>query len=454
MKAPSAPQPTPDDPGADSTQVVVEHRKVWVFRRRVRGVRAEVFSVKGKLQNGKQFFRCTNESKKANAVKVGKALFAAALHERRDVLMGWSRVKGKRLATIGEILAAHEKGIEKASVKLRGRSGYGYRRSMQRLIAWGMKLHATAGPGEGERRQVDEAAIGRVPASVLTAELVANFETAYLAPHRGNPVRLEQALRTAHSVVRNARSLFGRRAMKCYAGLELPDLNGFLTEPLNEAEAVRHKRLDDEAVKEMAAASVKLKTSEPELYLVHLLARQLALRPVEIEALRVGWLKELRTPKTVSLPSGEKREIVAVCAVEKTEFYDPKGSSGEVPISACVWDELRPYLEGRDNGELAVRAESDRARHELIYRRHADFCRPWTSEHQKKAYELRRWAATKIAMLHGVVEMAERFIRHSPRRKSVAELHYITELALPAPLTLADVGLAPSLVVRYAGGEE
>ena len=429
----------------DSTEIAVKKHRAWVFRRLRDGKRSKFYFVKARLQNGKQWMRCTNCARKGEAIKAGRALFSAALEGNLDVLLNWQRREHRRFATIGELLAAHELGIDQASSRLRDATGGGYRRAMRRLVAWALGLHVQS---EGrERRAVDEEAVGKVSASELTAEFVDRFEAAYLAPHRGNPLRTEQALRSAHTVLRNAKSLFGRRAMKCYAGMTLPDLSGFLAAQLNEAEAVRHRNLDDEAVAEMARAAEALRAREPSLYLVHLLARHCALRPSEIEAARVNWLRERRTPTVVRLPDNTTRIVVATCVVEKTDHYDPKGSSGEVPISADVWDELLPWIQGRAPDDWLVPAANGRARTLLIYRRHADFVRPWTQEHQKRSYELRRWAATKVAKLHGGLEMAERFIRHAPR--TVAALHYITELSLPAPITLADCGLAEGNVAVH-----
>ncbi|NBW12079.1 MAG: hypothetical protein EBR82_29015 [Caulobacteraceae bacterium] len=426
-------------------EIEVLGRKAYVFRRTIKdrgsdvGYASDRYYVKGRLPSGKQWYKCTKMGALPEAVRVAKALWRAALEERIDALAEWGAVKKTTVATIGEILQAHERGIGRASLKLRDGTGDGYRRALQRLLAWALDLHVTSTRGTGRRVAVDEQAIAKLSSSVLTADLVDRFEAKYLARAGKSPVQRERALRGAHTVLRNARAVFERRARKCFAGLTLPDLTGFLESQLNEAEPVQHKELPDAIVARMARAALELRESQPALYVVHVLSRHLGMRPVEIVHAKVGWVQRLATPETIHLQDGTRREVVGVMRIEKTDEFDPKASSGWVSLSPCVWEELRPWLEGRDAGEWLVPIADERARQAVVYRAHADFVRPWTEGHVGKGYELRRWGADKIMALHDSLEMASRFLRHA--KTSIAERNYLTRRRITAPITLADCGL-------------
>jgi hypothetical protein len=431
--------------GSDSVEIEVKKHRAWVFRRVRSGQRSKFFYVKGRLQNGAQFLRCTGCATQRDATKAGRALFAAALEENLAALTNWrQRREGPRVATFAELFAAYDAHIARADTMLRPESAEGYVRAMQQLVGWTLGLQLPAGRGQAGRRQVDAAAVGRESLELLADEgLPARFEAAYLARAGASPLARAKALRGAHRIWRNARSLFSRRAMACYARLTLPTLTSFLGAQLHEAEPVRHRKLDDETVAEMTRAADALRDTNAGVWLVNLLARHCALRPIEIEAARVGWLVPRRKPALVRLPprdgfpQGEDRSVVAELRVEKTDAFDPKGSEGIVPLAPDVWALLQPLLAGRAADDFLVAATDAAERKKLIYREHSAFMRPWTKDHQKTTYELRRWCRTKIKGLHGGVnEMADAFLRHAPR--SVGEKHYETERPLPAPITLAD----------------
>lgn len=426
---------------AEAVKVEVQHRPCYIFRRLRDGKRSDFFFVKGRLQNGKQFLRSTGCARKADAVKAGKALFAAALAERLDVLASWSNVAPARVVTLGEILEAWGRSWERYNVKLNANVADGYAQALRRVVAWARGLHvAPSGRGADLKRQPDREAIDALPATVLSAELVEQFEFAYVSAAGTSPVDRASALRGAHSALRNAKALFGRRAMRCYAGLALPDLSGFLGAQLQRADAPRLRDLEDATVAKMAKAALALRESARELYCVHLLARHCGLRNVEIASARVGWFKPRLEPVKVTLPDGEVRTVVADVEVVKTADFDPKGTEGRVSLSPCVWAELQPFLANRAPSEyLVAPSVVNRSKLPLVYREHANFVRPWLEEFAKKGYELRRWGATRVANLHESEERAERFLRHAKR--TTAGRHYITRDTTTAPITLADCGV-------------
>jgi hypothetical protein len=342
------------------------------------------------------------------------------------------------VASIGVIVRAFLGSFDRYNVKLRAGVAEGYVQNLRRLIAWARGLHTQR---EGaQRRTVDEAAVDALPGSVLSAELVEAFEFAYVSSAGTSPMARAAALRGAHAVVRNAKALFGRRALRCYAKLVLPDVSSFMAAQLNRADAAPLRDLEDATVQAMARAALGLRESDRELYVVHLCCRHLGMRPVELAAARVGWFAPRAVPARVVLPSGEVRAVVADVAIVKTHDFDPKGTEGAVSISADVWAELLPFLQGRPAGEYLLEPGTvKRETLRLVYERHADFVRPWLGEFAKKGYELRRWGATKVATLHESEEKAERFLRHAKR--TTAGRHYITRDAVIVPITLGDCGI-------------
>lgn len=427
-------EPSPD---AAAVKIVVKRYSAMVFRKLKNGKRSEFFYVKGRLQNGAQFFKCTRCAVQADALKVAKTLFSAALDGELDKLVHWNRPAAvPRIATIGEVIGAHERMIRRAHVMLEPTTAAGYRNMLRRLVAWSRGLLG----GMGEiRRTVDVAAVDALPATVLTPGLIDEYVANYLEAAGTSPLRRAAALRSAHTVLRNARALFDRDGMKCYAGLAMPDLQAFMQHQMVEAPRVEHTVLLDSAVAEMATAALALKASNPALYLVHLLCRHCGVRNDELVHMRAEWVV-ISPRRIIRIADGSEREVAAVLAIVKRDYFDPKGSSGRIAIAPCVWDELRPRIEGREKLEHVVPARDERERKEIIYRQHADFVRPWTRDHQKKGYELRRWGATRVATMHQSDDMAEKFLRHAKR--SVAAKHYVpADTVMPAPITLLDCGI-------------
>lgn len=438
MHAPLVSPTTSPDADADSIEIAVEHRPAWVFRRLRDGVRADVYSVKGRLQNGQQFLRCTHESSRREAVRVGRALFAAALKGRRDVLASWSKRALPTVATIGELIEAFESNYSRHNVKLRAGTAKGYVEALRRVVAWARGLHTER--ENAQRRTVDESAVDALPASVLTSELAREFEFECVSAAGKSPVDREAALRTACSALRNAKSMFGRRVMGCYAKLSLPELAGFLGAQTTKPDDAPIRDLPDATVAEIARAALALRKSDPDLYVVHVLARHAGMRGRELACARVGWLRRLEAPVGVTLPGGEVRTIVAEVSIVKTHDFDPKRTGGVVSLSPCVWAEIEAFVSGRAGNDYLVEPQTvNRHALKLVYERHADFLRPWLAEFAKKGHELRGWAATKIALMHESDEKAEQFLRHAKR--STAQRSYLKRAARVAPITLGDCGL-------------
>jgi hypothetical protein len=286
------------------------------------------------------------------------------------------------------------------------------------------------------RRLIDKDVIGGLSSEELNERLVEKCVSNYLAEAGTDRVAKESRIRGVVSTIRQARSIFAKPAMKCYRDLHLPDLRGFMEAAVPQAKAPPQTHLESTAIEAMAKAALKLRETNPNLYLVHLLARHLGMRNDEIESARMEWIE--RRSSEVWLPNGERREIAAIMAIRIRSDWEPKQSEGEVPISPDVLAEIDALTADRAPQDYIVAGPNMTARADLVNREHNDFVRHWTKHCRKKGYEMRRWAATLVAERQGE-EMAERFLRH--KAKSVAWKFYLTRQVPPAPITFADCGL-------------
>ncbi|HEV8377229.1 MAG TPA: hypothetical protein VGP99_00140, partial [Tepidisphaeraceae bacterium] len=343
----------------------------------------------------------TGFSKKGLALDFGRKLWRAAVERRFDILEQIKFKQPKPFATIGELIEAHEKLVHKFKLTVEAATVRAYRGSLRRVVVWAR--HPKMVDSQCERLHLSKeqrAAVDGESAAVLTEELVETFLEKYLASAGKDYQERDRRIHGALAAVRFARAMFDAEGLKCYRGLRLPDLKGFLEASLPNAPKLQQKELAPAAMKEMAAAALKLKESDPNLYLVHLLFRHFGMRNSEILNVEVGWIERLAEPRAVFLPDGRKREVAAFLALIKRPHWKPKQSEGRVPIAPDVLGELEPYLAGRDPSERLVPAEHKTARENLVNRKHGDFVRPWVNDFRKISYELRRWAATTVANLH------------------------------------------------------
>lgn len=462
MKTPDAADFSSAQAGADATRITIAGRSALVYRRLVRGERQAVYTLVGRpLGTGRAWSASTGLSRKADAVAKAKILWQAKLNEHiapvREALEGMRLRKVRTVCPVGELIGRYERAFREGRLHCQERAMKSAVSAMRRMIAWRFGWHSV--PEGGQRERIDSERVDRCSATVIEAEeFIGEFERLYIAAAGADLLEQDARRRGVHSVVTNARAMFRPAIRHIYKGLELPALEHFMTVQPRVAERVRHEILSDAVVMAMAQAARPLRETNPALYLVHLLHRQLGMRNSEIEAARVEWIERLAVPLSIEIAGGEpetvtlsdgstmrvvradklKREAVAVMAIVRRSYWTPKRGSGRVAIGACVWEELRQWVEGRDSADPLVPAVSPNARHELIYYRHADFMRPYTEEHQKRAYELRRWGATKLVQLHRNEQVADYFLRHGKR--STAGRYYL-ETPMAAPLLLSDCGV-------------
>lgn len=401
----------------DFFTIDVGGRTARVFRVVRNGVRGN-FYVKGYVHGG-QFLRCTGFSAKGMAKAAALKIWRAALESRFDVLEATKLRRDKPAASLGEVINAYSRNIGEFNLKIKPRTVSGYVTALKSVV-----------------RRVHTTEVERVSTSALTEELVEKFFADHVKEAGDNLIERDARIRGANSTLRNARSMFSPTAMKCYRGMQLPDLAGFLKASTMEDPAVEHLEISSLTMWEIAQAALCLRDQSPALYVAHLLYRHLGMRNDEIENARLEWME--KRSESVWLPNGERRAIAGFMVIKKRKEWAPKRSSGEVPIAPAVWREIRRCSGAKQPGDFLIKARSTTDRSDLVDRLHSAFVRPWMDGHAKTSYELRRWAATVVAKRQGD-EFADRFLRH--KAKSVAGKHYLTGHAPVAPITFKDCGL-------------
>lgn len=457
-----------NDQADDFQEIVVDGYSARVFRPIFNGVRRPNFYVKGYPpgRGNRAFYRCTGYAKKAQALEAARKLWRGAVEGRWEALEK-TKLRGEaRVATVGELIAAHERGIARVNRSVQVKSAAGYRNSLRRVVAWGKLGGLGRVEGRGSKVEVGgsegktwQDRAEALPGTVLDGELVRDYLLAVVPAKEANPKVHEVRLRGALRTLALARQMFSAQTRECFKGVALPPkLEDFLKRPAEKAPRRQHEALSDEAMRAMSTAALALRTEQPALYAVHLLFRHLGMRNDEIANARVEWIERLAVPKEVFLFDGSKRRVAAFMHIVNRDYWAVKKSGGKVPMAAEVLAEIDAAcggegcqvvrLSGDSNGAAGaaedgkaflIPALTPTARWDLVNLAHNDFVRSWTGHLQKRSYELRRWAGTKVRMLHRSREMGDVFLRHAPT--SVGELNYFTDAPVPAPITLSDVGL-------------
>lgn len=363
-----------------------------VFKRIINGKEQKNFSVRFE-HRGKGYLKGLRTNVKAEAERRAKDFYKVTTSSEWEGLRGAlvEAVAGRsETATVGVVLSRY---VERATdVAQRGKNADALRRVLRTVFP---------------SRDVDG-----MRTSELTKDVVRRFE-AVILERVGQEYRRYEAsaprVMTDYSVrttiqttLRCARSVFGAARMRYYEDLKLGDVSGFLSEPTQAPQRRRPQAPDGAAIARMVAALPALRESSPAVYCAFLLMARMGLRPVEVQAARVSWVR----------PLGEH---FAMDVIERPdEGFSPKGSEGSVPVAADVWAELERFAALRTDGYLVPgRTPTERA---AVVERELS---RWVGQFLRgrgntTSYELRRWAGSLVLDAHnGDITAARDFLRHS-----------------------------------------
>lgn len=177
--------------------------------------------------------------------------------------------------TVGDILKAHEA----LALDVRSQTARKYRLCLQVVVR--RALGGKVVPCEQ-------------PASILTGDLVRRFQAESLRGYSSDR-DLMRRRRSANSVLRNARAMFGQRSLFLLREV-LPELSvdGFLREPFFQrvSQSRRWNRPQAEVVHGVFGGLEELRRDHPQAWMAVLLALCAGLRRSEIAAARSAWLAD------------------------------------------------------------------------------------------------------------------------------------------------------------------
>ena len=276
-------------------------------------------------------------------------------------------------ATIGELLERYQAGAGDRPNTVRNNS------SALRLIV--RTMHA----GDPDKQS----------SSVLTAELIRQFERIRMAAAKSEPDR-HRARGSIRSYVVQARSVVAPRTMRFYEDLNLPDLSSFRNEKVEMPKRTKPRALDVGVISAINAAAQNLAAFDPAVYVAFLLFSRLGLRNVEIRNARWHWIQNGR---------------IGIIDRPEENFY-PKGSEGWVPIAPDVLEELMRFR-NLSTDDYIVPGRTATERKEAVDRRHSNWVGQWIKDRSKTSYELRRYAGSLVYNATRDILKVRDFLRHA-----------------------------------------
>ena len=316
--------------------------------------------------------------------------------------------RGKSAPTIGKVLDAFKEGDR----HVRKQTGRHYELALLRMLKDVTGLEA-----EDARKET---------LGILTEDFVRRYQAIKQKTGGGVDYVTPMAVNTGiNSVVRQARGVFSRSALKVYERADLPmptTLSGFLKAQF--LKELSHRYSDNpipqEQIEKLNKDLPKLKEQDERLWAIHLMIRLMGLRDSEIERARRHWL--VKRGDTTFLVINRREGEAA-----------PKRSDGEVPVPQVLLD----YFESHESDPL-IPAKHQTERRDLIYKTHSKWVKARVPGRTKTNHELRKWAGSMVATKTNSWERAAEFLRIDIE---TAKLHYLSFVTQSEPLSLDDLGL-------------
>jgi integrase len=264
----------------------------------------------------KTYPRCleTNDAgqAQARAKKIADAIKSAIIRQSDSELLA-TRTRQPQTSSVGELLAVYQQEARIAAV------------------------HANISVMKGLIRRVygaiDDAALRTLRTSIFTEEFWTTVQDQLVKPGLPEGEEKRTAVTNLHSLVGQARSIFRRNLMAVYAKNKIrfaPGLVQFLAwQPLYKEPTHKFQRIPGKLLKDITAAAVALKQTNPNAYRAWLLSRYCGLRRGEIA--RACW-SHIFVDEHNSTPTEKQYAL----HLDRTKNGDPRNA----PMSRTVYDEL------------------------------------------------------------------------------------------------------------------
>lgn len=248
-----------------------------------------------------------------------------------------------------------------------------------------------------------------------------------------------------NTCIRNVKAIFTPRVVKIkFGNLKLPDLRELRSAPFLRHRSKGFVPWPVGVYEAMHEASEKLRTSDPELWLVNAMLRRLGLRDGELLAARRDWIEVQSVPAGDEMGPPLMRAWLVVHdrdAQEADEDEDVEEVDGfEVlkhgkPRKLELDAELMSLLLPRE-GHLIGDGWTPHARYTFLYRAHNQWVRKFIPKRKKANHELRMYAGSLVYMRDGLEEAAA-FLGH--KSTTTTERYYAAFLSTSKGLSSSEV---------------
>jgi integrase len=273
------------------------------------------------------------------------------------------------------------------------------------------------------RAKVDAVAID----TITPAEILA-WKNTRLRGAKGNPLAKRRAIVTVNSLMRNAKSLFGKKLLPFIEqSVTLPRPLPFDGVALEKEPSLRYiSKMDPIAI--LAKAREELAESEPEAFKVMILALVCGLRRAEIDNLL--W-------RAFDFAGSSMR-------VETSEFHELKSedSAGKMDLDADTLALFQGYRTKKPKAVFVVesplkhdsKAKAGRYRCNPVFKTVLAWLRKHGVDGHKPLHTLRKEIGSIIASEHGIFE-ASRYLRHADIH--ITSAFYADKKKIVVPKTFA-----------------
>lgn len=388
------------------------------------------YGVQIQHSNERHFLALGTANKDQAATRAAK-LFLRVKSEGWKPILAEERPEAVRqIATVGAYI---EKAEEVAN--LEPRTINEYKKALRRLVSEVKGINGTgrydwrSGKAEQWRNKVDA-----VRLDAITPASVQKWKKRKLSEVADDPARQRATKNTINGVIRNAKSLFGRKVLPHVAKeLEVPDPHPLKEVELFPRQSMRYSSKID-AAKVIALAQARLgaprRNDETE--------REASNRHEQLKILLLALFAGLRFNEIDKLLWRQVDFERSLIRIEATEYFRPKTeeAAGDVPIDPELVATLRGW-KARATGQFVIEAQrkarpsagwnSYRARtnhkHLLDWLRALEIDGETPlAKVQKPIHELRKEAGSLINERFGI-HAASVFLRHSDTRITAA--HYL-----------------------------
>jgi integrase len=346
---------------------------------------------------------CLNTPNKHEAAKRAAKLFNTVSQEGWQAGLALYRSSPTKdessKLTVGAYIRA---AVELSSA--RSQSIHAYTKALRKIVSDIKGITSIGKHSEDWRELVDAVELETIAPSDVIA-----WKNKRLRDAEADPLAKQRAVVTVNSLIRNAKSLFGKRILPFVdQSLKLPSLLPFDGVTLEKAPSMRYvSKIDPYAL--LATAKEELSESDPEAFKVLILALVCGLRRSEIDNLL--W-------RAIDFPG-------SVLRVETSEYHQLKSedSAGEIDLDADTLVLFRSYRAKHPKSIFVIesskqpinRLKSRRYRCDAVFKKLLAWLQGQGVEGNKPIHTLRKEIGSIIASEHGIFA-ASRYLRHSDIR--------------------------------------